>query len=141
MKDLRIQEGLYIPADELEITFSRSAGPGGQNVNKVNSKVTLKWFMVDSCVLSPTAIERLRTLAGHRLNLDGSIQVTSQEHRDQPSNLQACTLKLQQLIIQALCPPKPRKKTRPSAGSQRRRLQEKAKRSQTKTERGNKSWD
>ncbi len=141
MKDLRIQEGLYIPADELEVSFSRSAGPGGQNVNKVNSKVTLRWSFGESQVLSPTAADRLRQLAGHRLNLDGSIQVTSQEHRDQPSNLQACTFKLQQMIIQALCPPKPRKATRPSAGSHRRRLQEKAQRSQTKSQRGNKSWD
>ena len=141
MKDLRIQEGLYIPANELETSFSRSAGPGGQNVNKVNSKVTLRWMLSDSQVLSPTVADRLRQLAGHRLNLDGSLQVTSQEHRDQPSNLHACSLKLQQLIIQALCPVKPRKATRPSIGSQRRRLQEKAKRSQTKTGRGNKNWD
>ncbi len=141
MKDLRIQEGLYIPANELEVSFSRSAGPGGQNVNKVNSKVTLRWWLGNSQVLSTTAADRVRQLAGHRLNLDGSLQVTSQEHRDQPSNLHACTLKLQQLIIQALCPVKARKATRPSMGSQRRRLQEKAKRSQTKAGRGNKNWE
>lgn len=141
MKDLRIHDGLYIPSQEVEVSYSRSAGPGGQNVNKVNSKVTLRWNLRDSQVLSPTVADRLRQLAGHRLNLDGSLQVTSQEFRDQPSNLHACTLKLQQLIIQALRPVIPRKESRRTLGSQRRRLNEKAKRSQLKAGHGSKNWD
>lgn len=136
MKDLIIHDQVIIPATELEVFYSRSSGPGGQNVNKVNSKVTVRWLLQNSTVLDAVIAERLRKLAGSRLNDDGSIQVTSQEHRDQGANQRTCFMKLQRMVVQAMQPPKLRKPTRPSAGSVRRRLQEKAKRSQLKSHRG-----
>jgi ribosome-associated protein len=141
MKDIRVHENLFIPATELEVSYARSSGPGGQNVNKVNSKVTLKWALHQSELLPMTVLDRLRVLAKSRLLDDGSLQVTSQVHRDQLSNLRDCVQKIQHLVLAALNPPKSRKPTRPSAGSNRRRLEEKAKRSQTKTNRNSGGWD
>ncbi len=141
MKDLPIQPGLLIPARELEVLVARSGGPGGQNVNKVSSKVTIKWALHESQVLSPFVADRLRKLAGSRLNDDGTIQITSQEHRDQPANYQACATKLRLLILQALHPPKIRKATRPTLGSKQRRLNDKSITSQRKAGRRNSGWE
>jgi len=141
MKDIRVHENLVIPATELEFFYARSSGPGGQNVNKVNSKVTLKWALHQTELLPLSVLDRLRALAKSRLLDDGSLQVTSQVHRDQLSNLRECVQKIQRLVLEALNPPKSRKVTRPSAGSNRRRLEEKAKRSQTKSSRGSGGWD
>lgn len=140
MDDLRIHEKLSIPAAHLEASFSRSSGPGGQNVNKVNSKVSLRWHVELADYLSAGVLERLRHLAGSRWLDDGSLLITSQEHRDQAANLRACQLKLQQLVVQALQPPRPRRATRPTAGSQRRRVDAKVRRGQIKQGRRD-SWD
>ncbi len=113
MKDLVIHDHLVIPASELEVSYARSGGPGGQNVNKVNSKVIIRWELQNSTALDMVVSERLRRLAGSRLNDDGSIQVTSQEHRDQAANLRTCLLKLQKMIVQALQTPKVRKQHGP----------------------------
>jgi ribosome-associated protein len=132
MRDITIQPGLVIPARELEVSFARSGGPGGQNVNKVSSKVTLRWAFSQSQVLPLPAAERLRALAANRLSNDGWLQFSSQANRDQPANLQACILKLRQLVLQALVSPKARKATRPTLGSKNRRMDDKAKRGQVK---------
>ncbi len=92
MDDLAITEHIIIPASELEVAFARSSGPGGQNVNKVNSKVTLNWFVSRSAILPEPIKLRLIASAGSRLCQDGSIQVTSQEHRDQPATSGAVTI-------------------------------------------------
>ena len=141
MRDIRVHENLVIPATELEVSYARSSGPGGQNVNKVNSKVTMKWALHETQLLPESVADRLRVLAKSRLIEDGSLQVTSQVHRDQMQNLRECMTKIQQLVLQALNPPKARKATRPSAGSNRRRLEEKSKRSQTKSNRSTGGWD
>jgi len=141
MRDIRIHENLVIPATELEVSYARSSGPGGQNVNKVNSKVTLKWAMHQTELLPASVKDRLRVLSKSRLIEDGSLQVTSQVHREQAGNLRECIKKIQILVLQALHPPKTRKPTRPSAGSARRRLEEKSKRSQTKSNRSTSGWD
>lgn len=141
MKDLMIQPGLIIPARELDVSVARSGGPGGQNVNKVSSKVTLSWKVAETDILTPVAKDRLLKLAANRINLDGELQITSQEHRDQPANYDVCVLKLRQLVLQALRPPKIRKPTRPTAGSKKRRLEAKAKQSQRKATRRNSGWD
>jgi len=141
MRDIRVHEYLVIPATELEVSYARSSGPGGQNVNKVNSKVTMKWALHETQLLPQSVADRLRVLAKSRLIEDGSLQVTSQVHRDQMQNLRECMTKIQRLVLQALNPPKARKATRPTAGSNRRRLEEKSKRSKTKSNRSAGGWD
>lgn len=141
MEELKITDLVSIPADELEAKFARSSGPGGQNVNKVNSKVTLRWQLQANVVLAPSVKNRLVALAGNRLNQDGSIQVTSQEHRDQPGNLRSCMEKLRQLILAAMRPMKTRRATAPTRASQRRRLQDKRALGTKKQNRRGGDWD
>ena len=140
MEDLIIHDHLVIPAGELQTFFARSGGPGGQNVNKVNTKATLCWDLANSSVLYPGATARLRALAGSRLTDAGILQITSQVHREQGRNLQACRERLRHLILEALKPPTIRKPTQPTRGSQRRRLNDKKIASQRKQGRSS-SWE
>lgn len=141
MKDIEIQPGMVIPANELTVAVARSSGPGGQNVNKVSSKVTLKWKFDTSDILAADIVERMRSIARSHVVDDAYIQVSSQEHRDQPANFRACELKLRRLVLQSLQPPKIRRATRPTASSNRRRLDDKAKRGQSKALRQRRTWD
>lgn len=141
MEDIYITEQIRIDASELEVSFARSSGPGGQNVNKVNSKVSVHWRYLENPLLSEPVKHRLRALAGSRLNQDGTIQVTSQEHRDQGGNLRSCYDKLRELLLLALKPVKPRRPTKPSRSSQLRRLDEKRSISRKKDQRSGRSWD
>jgi len=101
----------------------------------------MKWALHETQLLPQSVADRLRVLAKSRLIEDGSLQVTSQVHRDQMQNLRECMTKIQRLVLQALNPPKARKATRPTAGSNRRRLEEKSKRSKTKSNRSAGGWD
>lgn len=141
MEDLVINEHLIIPACELQATFARSGGPGGQNVNKVNSKATISWNVAATSALFPGALARLKVIARSRITDDGVLQITSQIHREQPRNLQACREILKQLILQALVPPTIRKPTQPTRGSQRRRLEGKKITSEKKQNRSSPNWD
>ena len=141
MEDLIINEHLAIPAGELQTIFARSSGPGGQNVNKVNSKATLCWDLANSTVLYAAAVVRLRALAGNRLTDAGVLQITSQVYRDQPRNLHACRERMKKLIVEALTPPTIRRPTKPSQGSHRRRLNEKKIIGQKKQGRSTNSWE
>lgn len=141
MEDLWITDFLSIPASEFEVTYSRSSGPGGQNVNKVNSKVSVHWHLPTNLVLPEPVRTRLRQLAGSRLNSDGSILVVSQEHRDQIGNQRECMSKIRELILLAMRPPKPRRPTQPTRSSQRRRLADKKSTSDKKSMRQKRDWD
>ncbi len=135
MDDLRIDRRVVIPAVDLSWTAVRSSGPGGQNVNKVASKVDLRFDLDGTTALSPEAKQRLRRMAAARLDKDGRLVVTSQATRDQSRNLEDAREKLAALILRALAVPKKRKATKPSKGAKERRLKEKRARSEKKERR------
>lgn len=123
---------LTIPDEDLRFSFSRSSGPGGQNVNKVNSKATLHFAFRSSTSLSPGVRERFIQKFGSRVTNEGEVVITSQESRDQPKNIESCLEKLRQMILEVLHPPKKRRPTKPSKGSKRRRVEAKKRRSAVK---------
>jgi ribosome-associated protein len=123
---------ITIPDDELRFSFSRSGGPGGQNVNKVNSKATLHWNPAASTALPDDVRGRFLARFASRLTNEGYVVITSQESRDQPKNIDSCVAKLHAMIAEVLKPPKRRRPTKPTKGSKLRRLKEKKQRSETK---------
>ena len=125
MDDLSVTPSVTIPARELHWSASRSGGPGGQNVNKVSSKVDLRFDLEASEALTDVQKSRVRASAKNRLDEDGAIQIVVQDTRDQQKNLDLARERLAELIKKALVVPKARKATKPSRGSQRRRLNEK----------------
>ena len=129
---LTINSHITIPADELQFTFARSSGPGGQNVNKVASKATLRWDVRGTPSLPEDVKQRFLTTYQSRLTTLGEILIVSQESRDQPRNIEICREKLRQMILAVVRPPKKRRATKPTKGSQTRRLNEKKSRSQVK---------
>ena len=124
--DLRVPEG------ELEWTYVRSGGPGGQNVNKVASKAVLRWNVAASRSLPEDVKARLRALQANRITAEGDLVLTSQRFRDQERNRQDCLDKLREMIAQAAARPKARRKTKPTRGSQEARLRAKKRRAATK---------
>lgn len=127
---LRINNRICIQPDEYEITFARSGGPGGQNVNKVNSKAMLRWAVSSSRSLPNDVHGRFMEKYGTRLTSEGELIVTSQRYRDQGRNVEDCFDKLRNMIVAVLTPPVPRRPTKPSRASVKRR--EQAKRHQSK---------
>jgi ribosome-associated protein len=129
---LKIDDRLSIPLDEFRWEYSRSGGPGGQNVNKVNSKVQLRWNPGASPSLPEPVRARLLALVGSRLTVEGDLLIASQTSRDQARNVDACLDKLRDLVMSAVKPPKVRRPTRPTRSSQIRRVEGKVRRSETK---------
>lgn len=132
---LPIRPGVAIPLSEITFAFSRSSGPGGQNVNKVNTKVTLSFDALGSAALTAAQKARLQDAIPHRLGRDGVIHVSSQRHRTQRANREAALKRFAELLADALRPPTPRRKTRPPRAAAIRRVEEKRKRSARKAER------
>lgn len=132
MDPLRIDDRISIPLEEFRWEYSRSGGPGGQNVNKVNSKVQLRWNVRSSPSLPAPVRTRLETLAGKRLTADGELLIAAQSSRDQARNVETCLEKLRTLLQSAARPPTPRRPTRPTRASRARRAEDKARRSETK---------
>jgi len=135
MEALPITSRLSIPADELEVSFARSGGPGGQNVNKVASKVLLRWSVRDSGALSDGQRHLLMQRLSARLVGEGELLIQSSTHREQARNLEDARERLAEIVRAALHQAKKRRATKPTRGSQRRRLETKRQRSQIKKDR------
>jgi ribosome-associated protein len=135
MEDLTINDELVIPARELSWVAVASGGPGGQNVNKVATKVQLRWDLANSSVLPEWAQSRLIAIAGRKIDAEGSLLITSSTTRSQDRNLELARERLAALIREALDRPKHRRPTRPSQAAKRRRLEDKRRVSQKKSSR------
>ncbi len=127
--------GVLIPAQAFSMHAVRSSGPGGQNVNKVASKVELRVDLALIEGMSPSAIGRLRVIAASRLDAEGLLLVSSQASRDQRANLEDARSKVGALVLQALHEPKRRRATRPTRGSVERRIADKKRRGAKKNTR------
>lgn len=132
------QSRIRIPENELTFRASRSAGPGGQNVNKLSTKVTVIFYPAESNYLSGRQKERLIKKLSGRINAAGQITVSSQKYRSQIANKNAATERLNRLIDWATQKPLLRKKTAPTRASVEKRLQAKKQRGQLKKQRSTK---
>ena len=135
MDFIRIMEQLSIPEDELEFSASRSGGPGGQNVNKVSTRVTLRFHVTHSPSLSQEQKRRILATLSSRVSKDGILRVVSQRTRSQAANREAAAERFAELLKEALTPVTARKKTRISLATKERRLADKARRGRLKRER------
>lgn len=126
---IQITRSISIDPSEIDETFVRGSGPGGQNVNKVASAVQLRFDLLNSPSLADPVKRRVADLAGSRLTKDGVIVITSNSHRDQPLNRAEALARLVALIREGAHPPKPRIATRPTLASKRRRVEGKVVRS------------
>jgi len=135
-KDLFINDRVTVPARDLSWTASRASGPGGQNVNKVATKVTLRFDLRGTEALTRAQKARLRKLAGKRIDAKGALMINAQAERSQRQNLERARDGLRKLIRRALVPPKRRVATKPTRASKRRRLDDKRWRGEQKRARG-----
>jgi ribosome-associated protein len=130
--ELSVNSRLRIPLAEFEFTFARSSGPGGQNVNKVNSKALLRWPIRTSPSLPQAVRDRFLGKYGNRVTSEGDLLISSQRYRDQGRNVDDCLEKLRTMLAEVASPPVRRKRTKPTRGSIERRLQTKRQQSARK---------
>ena len=141
MEPLRVSNRLTLPAEELRVSFARSGGPGGQNVNKVASKAVLRFSVRRSGALSEAQRHLLLQRLGNRLTGEGEVVIHASRFREQARNLEDARERLAELLHGALAAPRTRKRTRPTRGSQKRRLESKRQRGQLKRDRGQRHHD
>ena len=133
---LTVPHEIQIPDSEFELTYARSSGPGGQNVNKVNSKAILRWNLFETESLGLDLKARALARLGDQLTTEGDLVIMSDRFRDQIRNREDCFEKFRALLSSALARPKKRKKTKPSKSSQRRAKENKSRHSDKKAARG-----
>jgi ribosome-associated protein len=138
---LHINSNITIPARELAFQFARSSGPGGQNVNKVNSKALLSWTPANSEAIPAAVLARLLMNEATRLTKNGELLISSQKYRDQGRNIADCLDKLRQIVLAATVVPKKRRPTQATQGSKRRRLESKRRDSVKKQLRGGRNLE
>ena len=134
---LIVTPNLCIPLREFEFTYSRSGGPGGQNVNKLNTKALLRWRVTTSPSLPEPVLRRLAAKHPRRITSGGDLLIVSQRFRDAGRNTADCLEKLRRMLVEAAKPVRPRKPTRPTQASVRRRIEHKRRHSQKKQHRRN----
>lgn len=130
---IRINSNLSIPANEISFAFSRSSGPGGQNVNKLNTRATLRFDVARSSSLSNGQRDRILEKLPTRISRVGILRVVSQKHRTQKMNREAATERFAELLRDALVRRRPRKKRGIPAGVKKKRLEDKRRKSRLKT--------
>jgi ribosome-associated protein len=138
MMALVINDKVQVPLSELVYTASRASGPGGQHVNTTDSRIQVRWNILETAALTETERARVRNKLASRLTESGDLILASDTHRSQRRNREEVTERLAAMLREALIPPKPRKKTKPTRASRERRLDEKRKKSRTKKDRGKK---
>lgn len=129
------EPNIELPVAELDFSFARSAGPGGQNVNKVNSKAILRWPILSSESLPAEVKERFLTRFANRITVDGDLVISSQKYRDQSKNVEDCLEKLRWMIATVAKAPSARKPTKPSRAAKEKRIESKKQLSQKKKQR------
>jgi len=134
--DLEVGRGVVIPEAEIREAASRSSGPGGQHVNKSNTRVTLRWNVADTEALSPAERARLMRRLDTRITLAGELVVHAQAHRQRSRNRELARERLAELVREGLATRRQRVATRPSRASKRRVLAEKRRRAALKRQRG-----
>jgi ribosome-associated protein len=132
---LIVNDRIQIEDSELQFSYARSSGPGGQNVNKVSSKAIMAWDFVNSVALPVDVRDRFLARYGKRVTREGIVQIMSQKYRDQSRNAEDCRDKLREMILAIAEPPVKRRPSKPSAGARQRRLTEKHVRSDRKEQR------
>jgi ribosome-associated protein len=135
MDDLRVRRGLVIPAGELRASASRSSGPGGQHVNKSNTRVTLRWSIETSEVLSDRQRALLRSRLDHRLTQDGELVLHAGRARSRTRNLERVRERLVEIVSEGLATARTRIATKASAGARKRQAQRKRHRAEVKSRR------
>jgi ribosome-associated protein len=133
---IEIEPGLGLSPWELEFTYVRSSGPGGQNVNKVNTKAVMRWNVRDCTTIAPVVIARFLERYASRLTDEGVLVLTSDQTRSQSANAEDCVSKLIEMLRAVARPPKIRRPTRPTRGSVRARMKTKSRQAEKKKSRG-----
>jgi ribosome-associated protein len=137
---IRVNQTVQVPLEELTFSASRSGGPGGQNVNKVNTRVTLRFDVAGSPSLSPDDKQMLLARLAGRVTRQGALRFVSQKYRTQAANRQAAVERFVEILRKALMRPKLRRKTRATYASKQRRLEGKRRRSDIKRQRSQRNF-
>lgn len=139
--DVGIKNSITVPSHEIEITASRAGGPGGQHVNKANTRVTIRWNVPNTTVLNPEEKQRVLIALATRLTLEGDIIIHSSSSRSQLRNKEMALAQLDKLLRKALHIPKKRRQSTISTSTKEKRLEAKARHSGIKKMRSKKNFD